>query len=109
MTHDHSRYDETDSLGAPMIRLNFREWEYAPQFEYLKEAPTSEGESCETIGPDAIAIERQDVKSRFTNRFIKATYSGFDEFKKNLENNELLFFHIFSHQASSFVLKLLSQ
>src|SRR5262245_62882209 len=51
MSHDEAERDETESDGGLMIHLDVREWEIAPPFQHLKNAPKAEIETCATIWP----------------------------------------------------------
>ncbi len=109
MNDNQSKHDETESVGGPMIRLQFAEWIMTPQFAYLDDAPLSEAETCETLSPDAVALERHEVRHQNETRFTFATFASFDEFKHNLVAKELLFFHVFHGTPSDDVLRLLSE
>jgi hypothetical protein len=103
-----SASDETEGAGGPMIRLNFREFTLAPEFEHLKDAPIGEFETCDTITPDAVALERRGLQARMPNNFVNTKFSSLDEFKNSLVRNELLFFHIFEEHPNNRLLQLLS-
>jgi hypothetical protein len=107
MNHEDAEIDETETVGGSMIRLNFREWTMAPQFEYLNGTPTSETETCDTLTPDAVAVERHALKGGNAKRFISTAFSSFEEFKKRAVK-ELVFFHVFEGNPSAAVQKLLS-
>jgi hypothetical protein len=109
MHHDDTKYDETDSVGGSLIRLNFREWIMAPQYEYLNNAPAGETETCDLLSPDGVALERHALNGRTVQRFINTAFSNLDDFKKNLVAKELLFFHIFEGSPNKGVLGLLAE
>jgi hypothetical protein len=66
MNKDNKRHDETESVGAPMIRLRFAEFKLAPQFEHLKDAPMGEFETCDTIWP--VGLDRMQSSDPATRR-----------------------------------------
>ena len=108
MKRDESKYDETESIGGPMIRLTFSEWILAPRFAYLKDAPMAECETCDTISAEGAALERRNISGQGVKRFINTTFATFGDFKKSAAHVKLVFFHIFEGRPSKAVLKLLS-
>ena len=109
MSHDDTDHDQTESVGATMIRLNLSEWELAPEFKHLKDAPIGEFEACETISDEAAIMERRARPARASRSFIRATFSNFEEFKKEASANEPLFFLVFEKRPNDTVLKLLAE
>ncbi len=47
----NGKKDETESNGGLMIRLDLREFEIAPEFAHLKDAPVADFETCTELLP----------------------------------------------------------
>lgn len=99
---------DTESVGAPMIRLNFREWELAPQFEPLKNVRGADFETCDTISPDSALLDRRGLQTHFPRKFLKAAFSNLDELRRAFGGGQLVFFHVFKGQPNMSLLKVLA-
>ena len=67
-----------------------------------------EVETCDTVSPEAVALERRDWNRRKARRFLSTSFSSLDDFKKT-SAKQLLFFHVFEGHPSEAILSVLSE
>jgi hypothetical protein len=106
--NDDSNFDQTESVGGTMIRLNLREWELPPELEHLRSAPMADFETCDTVSEEYVALERLYSRGP-RKKFLKTSFASAEKLNEYLAKNEFIFFHVFNHEPGDHVLKLLAQ